>query len=396
MFFSCMLGYYETDFESDVASPSSVEFARRLKTGWNLGNTLDAHKGDRQGVTEAETCRNMPVTQQWMIQDVKKAGFQTIRIPVTWHTHVDSNFIIDEEWMARVQQLVDWSIGEGFYAIIDIHHDNLNEEDVRAGKPGFCLSHDFTLQSKSIKFLTAIWTQVAERFKDYDNRLIFEVLNEPRRKDDFEEWWFLYPPDAKIWNSYISTYEKHCIQAIRATGGNNRERFIMCPEYAASPNYLEYYTLPPDTAHDKLLISVHGYVSYQFCSDKASYTDFTSADEAEVSIMFSNLQQRITSKGVGVVMGETGTSDKLNDDEREKWARSFYSKAKAANISVLLWDNKSTVSIGRDINSCDCFGFYKRKNKEWVKGSGKEVEIQGRDRWFFPDLVHVMMESYGN
>ena len=376
--FSCAMA---ADTGSSTTSGlTSVEFAHKLATGWNLGNTFDA--GNKTGTMglEAETSWGMPKTTKPMVQAIKSAGFSTLRIPISWHTHVNSksSYKIDEKWMNRVQEVVDWALDEGLYVIINIHHDNLTETEMRGGTAGFCLSVDPTLQSKSISYLTSVWAQVSERFKNYDSRLVFEVMNEPRRIGEANEWNLNGEQESKLWNGIITNYEQQCLNTIRASGGENANRFIMCPEYAASPHFLKYYSLPKDSASDKLIISTHAYDPYEFCMHLGSNNKFTSSVEGSITYLFKMLADDWTSKGIGVVMGETSASDKKNLQDRVKWTKCYYSKADAAKVAVILWDNNVTVAKGGDINSGECHGYFDRAKLSW----------------YFPEINAAIKESY--
>ena len=366
------------DFDDSKESLSSVDMAHSLRYGWNLGNTLDAYSDKPLGL-DTETCWGMPRTTKEMIGKVKNAGFYSIRIPVSWHNHVNSKNKIDKKWMARVKQIVDWALEAKLYVIINIHHDNLTPEQVKSGKAGFCLSLDSNLQSKSISYLTTVWSQVAETFKDYDHNLIFEIMNEPRRVDESTEWGFPNQKESKIWNDMIKNYEQQCLKVIRESGSKNSDRFVMCPEYAASPYFLDYYSLPEDSAKDRLVLATHAYDPYDFCMNKGSNNKFTSNVESSVNYLFKMLAEKYTSKGIGVVMGETSASDKNNLADRIKWTKCYYGNANKAKISVILWDNNVTVAKGGDIDSGECHGYFDRNNLSW----------------YFPDILSAIRESYG-
>ena len=381
--FSCAFAAEGTSGSTGLAkkfdsSVSSVNAAFTLATGWNLGNTLDAFVDGHAGL-ETETSWGMPKTTKEMIDEIKKAGFSTIRLPVSWHNHVDSNYKIDEKWMARVKEITDWALNSGLYVILNIHHDNLTESQMKKGIAGFCLSLDSELQEKSIQYLTSVWTQVSETFKNYDSRLVFEVMNEPRRIGESNEWGFPQPSDSKVWNDLITVYEQKCLDTIRASGSENTNRFVMCPEYAASPHFLDYYTLPKDSAKDKLILSTHAYDPYEFCMNKGSNNKFTGEVEGSINYLFNMLSQKYTSKGIGVVMGETSASDKKNTSERVKWTKCYYKKASDAKIAVILWDNNVTVAGGGDINSGECHGYFNRKALSW----------------YFPEINAAIKKSYG-
>lgn len=368
------------------AAETSVEMAAKMAIGWNLGNTLDAGYEDsiNHGLN-SETYWGLPKTTQAMINAVAAKGFKTIRIPVSWHNHITdaSNYTIDPKWMARVKEIVDWSIDSGMCVIINIHHDNFSISQLSSNH-GFALSSDKDVKDKSKKFITSIWSQLCETFKDYDNNLVFEVLNEPRDISggwDGNEWW----TNNKAIVNCITEYEQSAIDTIRGTGGKNATRFIMVPGYAASgsdSSLLGLYTLPKDSATDRLMLSAHAYSPYQFAmyDDKGPDTTFDAADETSLTNMFNYLNTNYIKKGIGVVMGEASASDKNNLDERIKWAKYYFAKAHAIGIPVVLWDNQVTAKIAGTPNSGENHGYLNRTNLTW----------------FYPTMIEAMMKAvYG-
>lgn len=368
----------ESDAEDFVPTLSSVEFAANLAIGWNLGNTLDAYSSKNIGLA-SETCWGMPETKEDMITAVKAAGFKTIRIPVSWHNHISntSNFKIDSAWMARVKQIVDWAYNQDMYVIINIHHDNLTTSEINT-QAGFALSKDSSIQNKSKAYIKNIWTQIAIEFAGYDEKLIFEILNEPRDVDGlvFGDEWNYSGKDAC---DIITSYEQAGLDAIRAVPGN-RNRFVMVPGYAASGSnaaMLKNFTFPTDTATDKLILSGHAYSPYIFAMGDAEHTTFTDSYDGELSSIFTFLKTNYTDKGIGVVMGEASATDKKNTAERIKWVNSYYSKAKAAKIPVVLWDNMN--NTGNDI--AEHHGYFNRNSKTW----------------YYPSIIEAMMKVvYGD
>ena len=374
---------------------TSVEMAANMAIGWNLGNTLDATGDwtDGDGVfhselkgLETETGWGMPKTTEAMITAVKAAGFKTIRIPVSWHNHITdkTNYTIDSNWMARVKTVVDWAYNKDMCVIINIHHDNLKESQL-AGNCGFALSYDTALQNQSKAYIEKVWTQIATTFKDYDNKLVFEVLNEPRDIDGElagNEWWC----GQKAIMDIITSYEQVGINAIRSVAGNEN-RFVMVPGYAASgsdSSMLALYTMPTDTAQDKLLLSTHAYSPYEFAL-KGDYEDveFDSKDSVSLTSLFNYLKTNYTNKGIGVVMGEASATDKENTNERVKWASSYFTKAREAGVSVVLWDNMVTCANENknNINIGERHGYYNRESNSW----------------YFPSIIEAMMKAvYGD
>lgn len=375
---------------------TSVEMAANMAIGWNLGNTLDATGDwtDNSGVfhsdlkgLETETGWGMPKTTEAMITAVKAAGFKTIRVPVSWHNHITdkTNYTIDSAWMARVKTVVDWAYNMGMCVIINIHHDNLKESQL-AGNCGFALSYDTTLQNQSKAYIEKVWTQIATTFASYDNKLVFEVLNEPRDVSGEiagNEWWC----NDKSIMDIITSYEQVGINAIRSVFGNE-DRFVMVPGYAASgsdSSMLALYTLPTDSASDKLLLSTHAYSPYYFAMYDKDHPDtvFDNSDKISLNSIFDYLRTNYINKGVGVVMGEASATDKENLNERIKWATYYFTKAREAGVPVVLWDNMVTEANEdkNNINIGERHGYYNRN----------------ANTWYFPTIIEVMMKAvYGD
>lgn len=378
------LTYDSGDFVINT-SGTSADFVANMGMGWNLGNTLDAtsDSGKTNVGLNTETYWGMPTTTQAMIKAVKAAGFKTIRIPVSWHNHItDSSYTIDSSWMARVKTIVDWAIDEGMCVIINIHHDNMSVSQLSSNY-GFALSTDSSVQETSKAFLSAVWTQIATTFAEYDEALVFEVLNEPRDISGEvwgNEWWC---NNSEAYDC-IKDYEETCIAAIRAVAGNE-SRYLMVPGYAASASdttELGCYTMPSDTitanGTKKLILSGHAYSPYTFAMSDSTDTTFDSEDASSLTSLFDYLNTNYISKGIGVVMGEASASDKNNTAERVKWAKDYYAKATAIKIPVVLWDNMVTVANGGNIDSGECHGYFNRNDLTWyfpsiIKAMGSEV-----------------------
>lgn len=372
------------DFE---IATTSVQMARNMAIGWNLGNTLDATNWENKtnaGISTEEEW-GMPKTTEAMITAIKNAGFKTIRIPVSWHNHITetTNYTIDADWMARVKEIVDWAYNKNMCVIINIHHDNLKNSEL-TGNIGFAISYDENKQTQSKTYIAKIWTQIATTFASYNNRLVFEVLNEPRDVGGEvanNEW---NCTDENIMD-IITSYEQAGIDAIRAVAGNEN-RFIMVPGYAASgsnPQMLDAYTMPTDSATDRLLLSTHAYSPYNFAMNDMTDTVFGDDDKASLDYIFSYLKSNYTDKEIGVVMGEVSATDKENLSDRIAWATYYFTKAKEAGIPVVLWDNMVT-EANEDktkINIGERHGYYDRKN----------------NNWYFPTMIQAMMKAvYGD
>jgi len=368
---------------------SSVEFSKNLKAGWNLGNTLECKDDGNSGnqwVQDlyAETAWGLPKTTKAMMTGIKNAGFKAVRIPVSWHNHIydSTNYTIDAEWMARVKEVVDYAYSNGLYVILNMHHDNLSASEYGTYSynnrkvVGFVLDSNYKNQSNA--YIKAVWTQIANTFKGYDEKLIFEVLNEPRNVGSSDEWW-VSGTTASNYCSLIKSYEETAISAIRTTGGNNAKRYLMVPGYAGSASYLDYFTMPSDSASDKLILSVHAYNPYNFAMYNSSYTDttFDSSDKSELNTLFANLYNKYVKNGIGVVIGEASASNKGNLSAREAWATYYFGTAlNTYGMPTFLWDNGVSAA---DAYSGENHGYFNRS----------------ACTWYFPSIIRNALKAVG-
>ena len=355
--------------------------------GWNLGNSLDAIGGSG---LDTETSWSNPKTTQALIDKVKSLGFNTVRVPVSWGKHVSGdNYTIDSAWLARVKEVVDYCYKNDMYVILNIHHDTKSS----ASASGAGYYPRSSAYSSSEKFVTSVWSQMAEYFKDYDYHLIFETLNEPRLIGTGYEWWFnkwSIPSEVKDAIDCINKLNQKAVDTIRATGSNNMGRLIMCPGYDASIDgaTVSGFKLPTDISGNKnrIAVSVHAYSPYNFAMNvgSGSTSKYTSSIKNELQDLFSTLKSNYRDKGIPVVIGEFGSTDKNNTAERVKWATDYTALAKKNNIPCLLWDNNAfAVYNGSSIvlNS-EYHGYINRKDNT-VTSPAK-------------DVIEALMKPYGN
>ena len=354
--------------------------------GWNLGNSLDATGGSG---LDTETSWSNPKTTQALIDKVKSLGFNTVRVPVSWGKHVSGdNYTIDSAWLARVKEVVDYCYKNDMYVILNIHHDTKSSESA-SGAGYYPRSSAY---SSSEKFVTSVWSQMAEYFKDYDYHLIFETLNEPRLIGTGYEWWFnkwSIPSEVKDAIDCINRLNQKAVDTIRNTGSNNKGRLIMCPGYDASIDgaTVSGFKLPTDISGNKnrFAVSVHAYSPYNFAMNvgSGSTSTYTSSIKSELRDLFSTLKSNFRDKGIPVVIGEFGSTDKNNTAERVKWATDYTALAKKNNIPCVLWDNNAfAVYNGSSIvlNS-EYHGYINRKNNT-VTSPAK-------------DVIEALMKPYG-
>ncbi len=336
---------------------SAKELVAQMKVGWNLGNTMESTGADG---LDAETSWGNPKTREDMIKLVKDSGFNVLRIPVTWDKHMDKDYNVDKDWMARVKEIVDYGIDNDMYVILNTHHEEWyfpNSEN----------------KDEDIKQITALWSQIAEEFKGYDEHLLFEGFNEPRLRDTSSEWTDGTPEAQNI----INDYEKAFYDAVRNSGGNNQKRHLLITGYAASSmtGSMEAIKLPSDT-DDKLIVSIHAYLPYTFALDKNGTDKFSDkSDTVSIDSLFSNIDRIFLSKNIPVIIGEFGAMNKFNDDDRIEWVKYYLKTAKQSGVPCLWWDNGAFFGNGEN------FGLLNR-------------EIPAS--WKFKEIVDAIMDTVNN
>jgi len=334
---------------------SAAELVLDMKTGWNLGNTLDA---------PSETAWGQPRTSKAMFDKLAETGIKTIRIPVSWSGHMDKDYKINETWMKRVKEIVDWALEDDLYVIINSHHDCWEKPAEMTGLGYYPNTANY---EKSAKFLTEVWTQVGEVFKDYDEHLVFETMNEPRQRGTNYEWWFdQNNPTCKDAMASLNKLNQVALDTIRATGGNNQKRYVMIPGLRAAADSVlnKNFILPKDDEEGKLIISVHMYDPYEFAMQAPGTTKFTEAHKSQLKRTWGQLNTKFISQGVPVIIGEYGATNKGNTEDRVAWFEFFISESRKMGMCAVLWDNGAYTA---DPKNSEHFGYFFRNGKRWYE-----------------------------
>ncbi|OJH40267.1 cellulase family glycosylhydrolase [Cystobacter ferrugineus] len=307
--------------------PPASQVAGQISIGWNLGNTLEAICG--------ETAWGNPTVTQQFINSVKAAGFNAVRIPAAWDCHADqSTLTINPAWMARVKEVVDYAHGQGMYVILNIHWDGgwLEEHPL--------YSHQQAVNQKQ----RAYWTQIANTFKNYDERLLFAGTNEVHA-----DYGTPTTEHITVQQSYLQTF----VDAVRATGGNNASRTLVVQTYNTNSWHgLDYFSLPSDTIANRLIVEVHHYDPYDYTLNTnnvclywgapyPSQGSCTWAQESYHDDLFARVKAKWIAQGVPVIIGEYGvaTRPNLNLESRQYYLE-YVNRAAAANgIKTFYWDN---------------------------------------------------------
>lgn len=326
----------------------SVQFSQNLMPGWNLGNQLEANSGG----TPSETTWGNPVITEKLIKQVKAQGFKSIRIPVSYLSKIGAgpNYTIDSKWLDRVQEVVDMCINNGLYAIINVHGDGYYSV-----KGGWLLCGESASEQKTIKAkYEKVWEQIAKRFKNYDDHLVFESMN--------EEYDGTYNnPNPEYYNN-INAYNQIFVDTVRKAGGKNNNRYLLIPGWNTDINFTtgdcDTYTMeakfviPNDS---RIMISVHYYTPWEFCGEEGYDTFYKWGDsvkkfvkrrqsETLVNRQFDKLYNAFIKNGYGVVIGEYGSIDRTHKDKSNTTYRAYFAEyvnyaAHQRNIVTVYWDN---------------------------------------------------------
>lgn len=337
---ACIVAFSMSGMHSFVKADTGMTARQQVEAmtvGWNLGNTLDSYGTWINNVNPqaVETAWGNPVTTRQMIAAVRARGFNTIRIPVTWAQFTDDNGNVDPSWMARVREVVDWSLEEGLYVILNVHHDT---GEHGSDKVCWLIADTGTYSSVQNRFAN-LWTNIANEFKDYDDRLMFEGYNEML---DMSNSWNA-PTTGNGAYDAVNSFAQLFVDTVRATGGNNATRNLIVNTYVASvdQNVLSNFVLPVDTVSDHLIVEVHAYTPYQFCSVQgdSSYTSFDDNCRSAVDGMLNAVASFSDSLGVPVIIGEFGVENKNNDSDRTSYVEYYMQQASSRGIRCIYWDN---------------------------------------------------------
>ena len=405
-------------------SITAINLVKDMGVGWNLGNTFDAHSFGwepeywQQGI-EAEFHWEDTETTYEILKYPYDNGYKTLRVPVTWFCHIiDDKYTIDPDWMARVKRVVDMALDIGYYVILNEHHsvhgDHVTEKRTIPGQEhlydkrrmpsplgyadGYIVSSNQQDIEESERFLKAIWTQIATTFNgSYNEKLIFETLNEPRNPRDEHpatdrditnhEWQPClklpyHKQDGKTIGGYwcdnreceeckkeyevLNRYNQVCLDAIRASGGNNAKRFVMIPGLCTNTRTVlpkveddengiyapGLFKMPEDisenASNNKLIVTVHEYPGWK---QNEGNSVFAPRMQTEISENLRLLNEAFVNGDIPVVIGETGTGrQSISYEERVKWVKFLMEHARKYGMSVIWWDCGSDEDAFAQIN----------------------------------------------
>lgn len=319
----------------DLSSLTSQEIVSSMTIGWNLGNTLDSCQADRDGdgvinehVADGEEpdetlWGNPPATKE-LFQALLDSGVNAVRIPVTWRDHIDEQGNISETWLNRVQEVVDYAYNLGMFVIINVHHDGGGDPQFGAWICNAATDYEGTLA----RYKT-LWAQIADRFKDYDHRLIFESMNEV----GFDSL------STKKAYQTLNDLNQEFVDLIRSTGGSNPTRHLLIAGYWTdiAKTCDSRFVMPQDPA-GRCIVSVHYYTPWDFCTTNIKNEWGTAAEQSEMERLITMMKTNFVDKGIPVIVGEYAASG--NDfNSCVFFCEKLVNLCHDYGIATFLWDN---------------------------------------------------------
>jgi len=302
---------------------SSQELVDKMQPGWNLGNTFEA--------TGAETSWGNPETTQELINSIAAQGYKSIRIPITWNHRVspDKNATIDEAFIDRIQDIVDWNLEANLIVMINLHHDSDWVKNMQS-------DHDGVMNR-----YTKIWSQISNKFRDYPQELLFESINEPR----FSEDWSL---DSPQFFTDLDELNRTFVDLVRSSGGNNAKRSLVLPTLTCSGSQPRLDALANTivSLNDPHLIgTIHYYGYWPFSVNISGATTFDDVVKQDIIDTFDRAKVTLSNNGIPVIVGEYGllgfdrSLDTISHGEILKYFEFMNYYSQKTGFPLMLWDN---------------------------------------------------------
>lgn len=350
--------YYQLDMEAPQGMRhSAMEISQMMGIGWNVGNSLEVPVNS----LNAETAWGNARIRQSLIDAVKEAGFNTVRIPVSWFVHATTGNTISPDWIERVKEVVDYCIADDLFVVVNCHYDN-NWLQTK-GFTDLSESNIATVEQRQYD----IWKQIANAFKDYDEHLLFAGTNEPGMNSGVN----INKERQAALNRYLQAF----VNAVRETGGNNLWRTLIVQSWGAeiSPALNYSTTMPSDPTPGRMMFEVHCYdptLFGLFDNDQSwgklyyywgqgnhfaqsSRNTPATQEEQYIEDLMESLYQRFVKQGIPLVVGEYGANwrdlssltNESQDMHEQSLASYYYCMTNAMlkrGIVPVVWDNGSS------------------------------------------------------
>ncbi|MBN1577414.1 MAG: glycoside hydrolase family 5 protein [Chitinispirillaceae bacterium] len=323
--------------QSDMSSHPAATFVKGMRVGWNVGNSLEAVDNGSGSYIPNETAWGNPKITQQLIDSVKAAGFNAIRLPVAWSLFSDaSTWTIRKERLDRAEEVVNYALKRDLYVIMNEHWDGGWLQPTNAAK------------DTATKRLAAIWKQVAIRFRDYGDHLVFAGTNEVMKDGD-------YGTPTSEYVSVQNGYNQSFVNAVRATGGRNAFRYLVVQAFNTNIDHaISFFKMPSDQTKDRLILEVHFYDPWEFTIDgnNTTVTQWGAngnpskkvswdSDESHIDAQFAKMKNSFLNKGIPVILGEYAAMLKNTSDNppfRLAWDKYVTDAAVKAGMIPFYWD----------------------------------------------------------
>ena len=308
-------------FYPKAPQTDSVRFAQALGRGWNLGNTLESWQIPMP--EDTETCWGNPKTTEALFALLKELGFTSVRIPVTWFQHMDEDYTIEPQWLDRVGEVVDYALNQGMYAILNVQHDDQD-----------WLVANYENEEFAKAILAKVWSQISARFADYDEKLVFDVMNEPRVVGTETEW--SGTPEVR---EVVNRLNETALEAIRSSGGKNETRYVLVTTCCASveEDNCAALQVPSD---ERVIVSLHYYYGTAHRSEfEDCASRWTLSDYREIHKTLRRIHALFLQKGIGVCISEFGWTDRSHLNILTEKTKQFVRLVGNYGMSCLVWDN---------------------------------------------------------
>ncbi len=369
--------------EDKYTSMNAIEFTKVMGNGINLGNTMEAWGHSAYGIKSAtsvyETSWGMPVTTAEMVQGMKDAGFDSLRVPVAWTNMMDfenGDYTINEAYLKRVGEIIQYAIDADMIVVINDHWDG--------GWWGMFGSASEETRAAAMTHYEEMWKQIAEYYKDYDGHLVFESGNEEMgsRFNDKTESWNKDSGTLSEDECYelTNTLNQKFVDIVRESGGNNANRFLLIAGYNTNIANTcdDRYKMPTDTVDGKLIVSVHYYDPSAYCIDDGISSWGTKKDVEGMNETLATLT-KFTDAGYGVIIGEYGVliegKNELKNNTMD-YFQNFIANCEYYGYCPMLWDCNSLYNR----NECkiayeEVATFFKEKSYSQVQKDVDDEEI---------------------
>ena len=320
---------YSEHIASTETSPS-IDYVMELGGGWNLGNAFDSYDIDED---QGERTWENPIVTRSLMREVKAQGFDSIRIPLSVVYRMDQQYNLDVAYLDRFEEVVNWALEEDLYVLINLHHDSKE----------WLMRWDGRKSSEEYQKFSAIWEQLAERFKDYDERLFFESINEPYFEVEVESLQY----------KYLAKLNQAFHQIVRNSGGLNAQRMLVLPTILSQDDQPKLEALLKEIERFKdpnLIASVHYYGEWEFSNNLGVLSldepiHGGTSQRQQMEDFIHRLKATFVSRGIGVLIGEYGLlgydrhPEANNIGETHKYIAYLNELTRAEPIALMLWDN---------------------------------------------------------